>query len=114
MGLSFSLDAAPGSVTRRDLVTVSHVRGRLLLVLSTSVPENACHILVDQWMVDDGWSVDHKLIRHLCEPSVLEDNSPLKSSLLRWQGTAQLIVAGSTIYHPDWIALPWQTCMSCT
>ena len=27
-----------------------------------------------------------------------------------FSGTAQLIVAGAGIYHPDWIATPWQTC----
>ena len=27
------------------------------------------------------------------------------------QGTAQLIVAGAGIYHPDWVATPWQTCV---
>ncbi|KAH0826064.1 hypothetical protein J3R83DRAFT_5791, partial [Lanmaoa asiatica] len=26
-------------------------------------------------------------------------------------GTAQLVVAGAGIYHPDWIATPWQTYM---
>lgn len=25
-------------------------------------------------------------------------------------GTAQLVVAGAGIYHPEWIATPWQTC----
>lgn len=62
---------------------------------------------LDQRLVDDGGGVDDLLVRHVRESLQVIARRPL---ILGGKGTAQLVVAGASIFHPDWIATPWQTC----
>lgn len=62
---------------------------------------------LDQRLVDNGGGVDDLLVCHIRESLQVVTRRAL---ILGGKGTAQLVVAGASIFHPDWIATPWQTC----
>lgn len=86
---------------------IPHVCWSVLLVVSSGKPFHAHCLVVDQWLAYHDRRMDYFAERQFWCFAF----SPLISVyLLRHQGTAQLIVAGAGIYHPDWIATAWQTC----
>lgn len=64
-------------------------------------------VFLDQWVVKYGWRVDYL---PFCGLRTYSFGMQI-SSLILPQGTAQLLVAGVTIYHPEWVATTWQTCV---
>lgn len=91
---------------------IPDVCGCLLLVLPTRLAQTPCAFLVDQWVADDGWGLDDWAFGDFCGCFVGlviyyawgADNTSSR------QGTGQLVIAGAGIYHPEWVATPWQTC----
>lgn len=61
-------------------------------------------------MAQRGRKLDHHVERYVWYYTVSSSESHRLTTCIL-QGTAQLIVAGAGIYHPDWVATPWQTCV---
>ncbi|EKM75395.1 hypothetical protein AGABI1DRAFT_109464, partial [Agaricus bisporus var. burnettii JB137-S8] len=79
--------SSTGSVDGGNLFKISHRSRRLLLDVSSCGTTLWIDVLLDKWVVDYGWGLDHQFIGYL----------------------SQLLVAGVGIYHPEWIATTWQT-----
>lgn len=81
--------------------------GRILLVLSDFPSSLPVTVVLDQWVVKHGWRVDYMSLCCFC--TVYFSFAELSRLNFR-QGTAQILVAGVTIFYPQWVATPWQTC----
>lgn len=73
------------------------------------VTQESGALIMDKWVADDGGRVDDLPVSHFRKTAVPCDSMRL-SDQGALQGTAQIIVAGAGIFHPDWVAKSWQTC----
>ncbi|KAG5350741.1 hypothetical protein C0989_009441 [Termitomyces sp. Mn162] len=102
---SFTIQCA---LARRDLFCLSHFRWSLLLVLSPRVTQISSRLVLDQWVALYRRNLDREPCGSFRATFFIFHRV---MNLTYLQATAQLLIAGVAIFHPEWVVTPWQTCV---